>query len=111
MKVPLKRLSMASVALATLAVSVCAQEARIGDLVGHAADGKKLYRRYCIGCHGPLGDGNGENAQWIDPKPRDFVAGTFKCRSTPTGPCQPTKISTIPSHVDLRIRTCRIGMP
>lgn len=93
MKVPWKRLSMASVALATLAVSVCAQEARIGDLVGHAADGKKLYRRYCIGCHGPLGDGNGENAQWIDPKPRDFVAGTFKCRSTPTG--------TLPTDQDL----------
>jgi cytochrome c oxidase cbb3-type subunit 2 len=25
------------------------------------------------------------NAQWIDPKPRDFTQATFKCRSTPTG--------------------------
>ena len=24
-------------------------------------------------------------AQWIDPKPRDFTLGIFKCRSTPTG--------------------------
>ncbi len=47
--------------------------------------GKQLYRRYCVGCHGPLGDGRGENAQWIDPKPRNFVTGTFKCRSTPSG--------------------------
>jgi len=62
-------------------------------LTGHAASGKKLYRRYCIGCHGPLGDGNGDNAQWIDPKPRDFTAATFKCRSTPTG--------TLPTDQDL----------
>lgn len=70
-----------------------AQEAHVRDLTGHAANGKKLYRRYCVGCHGPLGDGNGENAQWIDPRPRDFVAATFKCRSTPTG--------TLPTDEDL----------
>ena len=70
-----------------------AQEARVGHLTGHAANGKKLYRRFCLGCHGPLGDGNGDNAQWIDPKPRDFTAATFKCRSTPTG--------TLPTDEDL----------
>jgi cytochrome c oxidase cbb3-type subunit 2 len=43
------------------------------------------YRRYCAGCHGDLGDGNGENAVWLDPKPRDFTMATFKCRSTVTG--------------------------
>jgi mono/diheme cytochrome c family protein len=32
-----------------------------------------------------LGDGEGENAQWIDPKPRNFTLGIFKCRSTTTG--------------------------
>lgn len=47
--------------------------------------GKGLYRRYCVGCHGVRGDGNGENAPYIDPKPRDFTVATFKCRSTPTG--------------------------
>jgi len=47
--------------------------------------GHGLYRRYCIGCHGPQGDGNGENAPYIDPKPRDFTIATFKCRSTLTG--------------------------
>ena len=52
---------------------------------GRAAVGKVLYKRYCVGCHGPQGDGNGENATWIDPKPRDFTAAVFKCRSTPTG--------------------------
>lgn len=62
-----------------------AQEAHVGNLTGHAAAGKPLYTRYCAGCHGDDGDAQGENAQWIDPKPRDFTAGTFKCRSTPSG--------------------------
>lgn len=62
-----------------------AQESHIGSLTGEAGRGKQLYRRYCVGCHGPLGDGRGENAPWIDPKPRNFVTGTFKCRSTPSG--------------------------
>src|SRR2546422_9163271 len=70
-----------------------AQESHIGNVTGHAAAGKNLYRRYCIGCHGPDGDGAGENAQWIDPKPRDFTLGVFKCRSTPTG--------TLPTDQDL----------
>lgn len=70
-----------------------AQEAHVGDLTGQADAGKKLYRRYSIGCHRPLGDGNGEKAQWIDPKLRDFTAAVFKCRSTPTG--------TLPTDPDL----------
>jgi len=61
------------------------QENHIGRLTGKASEGKQLYRRYCIGCHGPFGDGQGENAAWINPKPRDFTAGLFKCRSTPSG--------------------------
>ena len=84
----------ASLALSgVLALPSLGQEAHVGNLNGHVGEGKKHYRRYCIGCHGPLGDGNGENAQWIDPKPRDFTAATFKCRSTPTG--------TLPTDQDL----------
>ena len=62
-----------------------AQESHIGGVTGHGARGQQLYRRYCVGCHGKAGDGLGENAMWIDPKPRDFTAAVFKCRSTPTG--------------------------
>jgi cytochrome c oxidase cbb3-type subunit 2 len=68
-------------------------ESRIGNLIGHAADGKSNYRRYCAGCHGDYGDSNGENSVWLDPKPRDFTIATFKCRSTPTG--------TLPTDEDL----------
>lgn len=58
---------------------------KIGTLTGHVANGGKLYGRYCVGCHGPDGDGLGENAMWIDPKPRDFTTAVFKCRSTVSG--------------------------
>jgi len=68
-------------------------ESHIGKITGHAKDAKADYRRYCVGCHGELGDGNGENFPWVDPKPRDFQLGIFKCRSTPTG--------TLPTDKDL----------
>jgi cytochrome c oxidase cbb3-type subunit 2 len=72
---------------AALPVVVGAQEmeSHIGDLTGHSGPGRALYFRYCWGCHGPHGDGNGENAPWVTPQPRNFVQATFKCRSTPTG--------------------------
>ena len=73
--------------------SVESTMSHIGDLTGNAESGKRLYRRYCIGCHGQDGNGLGMNAAWIDPKPRDFTEATFKCRSTPTG--------TLPTDEDL----------
>ena len=68
-------------------------ESHIGKITGHAKDAKGDYRRYCASCHGVLGDGNGESFPWVDPKPRDFQLGVFKCRSTPTG--------TLPTDEDL----------
>lgn len=70
-------------------------KSHIGNITGHsdAAPAAYDYRRYCAGCHGDLGDGNGENAVWLDPRPRDFTQAIFKCRSTPTG--------TLPTDQDL----------
>jgi mono/diheme cytochrome c family protein len=68
-------------------------EGHVGSMTGHATVGAPIYKRFCIGCHGPLGDGEGENAQWIDPKPRNFTIAIFRCRSTPTG--------TLPTDADL----------
>lgn len=75
------------------AFSSPAQESHIGKWHGHADAGKQLYFRYCWGCHGFRGDGNGENGPYLNILPRNFIAGTFKCRSTPTG--------TLPTDEDL----------
>jgi cytochrome c oxidase cbb3-type subunit I/II len=56
-----------------------------GVPAGDPARGKVVYQRYCISCHGELGNGNGEVAPSITPKPRDYRQGTFKCASTPRG--------------------------
>jgi cytochrome c oxidase cbb3-type subunit 2 len=82
------------------------QEAHVHGLTGRSHVGKDLFERYCFGCHGTKGDGEGMESIWIAPfsavgqgttivkdKPRDFVAGLFKCRSTPTG--------TLPTDEDI----------
>jgi mono/diheme cytochrome c family protein len=83
--------------IATLLVTpllVSAQgESHIGKYSGNAGAGKQLYFRYCWGCHGYRGDGNGENGPYLNILPRNFVAATFKCRSTVTG--------TLPTDEDL----------
>jgi mono/diheme cytochrome c family protein len=68
-------------------------ESHIGNVSGHAPAGKQLYYRYCWGCHGFRGDGGGENGPYLNILPRNFVAASFKCRSTPTG--------TLPTDDDL----------
>lgn len=60
-------------------------ESHIGNLTGHSEAGAQLYYRYCWGCHGARGNGDGENAPYLNILPRNFVAAVFKCRSTPTG--------------------------
>ena len=56
-----------------------------GADTGDARNGKAVYERWCIGCHGAEGNGQGESAQYMSPKPRDYREGTFKWRATPSG--------------------------
>lgn len=37
------------------------------------ARGEKVYQDYCIGCHGPVGDGNGPAAPYLMPRPLNFT--------------------------------------
>jgi mono/diheme cytochrome c family protein len=60
-------------------------ESHAGKWTGHSEAGRQLYYRYCWGCHGARGNGDGENGPYLNILPRNFVAATFKCRSTPTG--------------------------
>lgn len=85
-------LAAALLALPSLALAQQG-EVHIGKVTGHAESGKQLYYRFCWACHGFRGDGNGENGPYLNILPRNFVAGTFKCRSTPTG--------TLPTDEDL----------
>jgi len=89
----LYRFALIAFVILTAAVSSEAQESHIGKWTGHADAGKPLYFRYCWGCHGFRGDGNGENGPYLNIAPRNFVAATFKCRSTPTG--------TLPTDEDI----------
>jgi mono/diheme cytochrome c family protein len=94
-KLNITKLSVATAILLAAPLVVLAQqgESHIGSLSGRPDAGKQLYFRYCWGCHGFRGDGGGENGPYLNILPRNFVAATFKCRSTPTG--------TLPTDQDL----------
>lgn len=66
-----------------------------------AARGAGVYQRWCVGCHGEDGRGDGPAARWLDPLPRDLQAGRFKFRSTPSG--------SLPTVDDL-VRTISRGL-
>ncbi|MCA9253992.1 MAG: cytochrome c [Phycisphaerales bacterium] len=63
--------------------------------------GKESYEQLCIGCHGAQGDGNGEAARFLDPKPRNFRNAYFKFSSTRSG--------ELPTDADLK-RTIKYGL-
>jgi cytochrome c oxidase cbb3-type subunit 2 len=64
--------------------------------------GKTVYGQNCAACHGIKGDGNGDAAAFLLPKPRSFVAAKYRLRSTPTG--------QLPTDVDL-FRSVSLGLP
>ncbi len=75
-----------------------APAARAADQV----PGGPLYQKLCSQCHGEKGDGLGVAAARLQPKPRDFTAGKFKIRHTPSG--------SLPTDEDLT-HVIREGMP
>lgn len=81
---------------------------RPGDLgrdrtrrVALVEEGAAAYARYCIGCHGEAGDGNGEAAKFFHTKPRNFTLANFKFSSTRSG--------QLPTDADLK-RTIKNGL-
>lgn len=45
-------------------------------------NGRKVFEKECAPCHGIRGDGQGEAAYLLYPKPRDFVAARYRIVST-----------------------------
>lgn len=63
--------------------------------------GKDVYGKYCVGCHGPGGQGDGPASARLITKPRDFTSGIYKFRSTDSG--------SLPMEIDL-YRTITRGL-
>jgi len=72
----------------------------------HADDaltkGRVVYAKYCTLCHGEKGDGQGPVAALFQTKPRNFIKGEYKIKSTPSG--------SLPLDEDL-IHSVKFGLP
>ena len=64
--------------------------------------GEVLYKQYCASCHGNNGNGSGDLAYLVYPKPRDFTSGKYKIKSSSPG---------LPPTDDDIIKTIKQGMP
>jgi len=67
-----------------------------------APQGKAVYDKWCSGCHGDTGAGDGDAAAFMLPRPRDFTRGVFRIRTTASG--------ELPTEDDLQ-RVVSEGMP
>ncbi|HVR95093.1 MAG TPA: c-type cytochrome [Thermoanaerobaculia bacterium] len=93
-----KILALVTTSAALAALPAGAQNTQTGQ----AVPGGALYQKMCSQCHGEKGDGLGVAAPRLLPRPRDFTAGKFKVRHTPSG--------ALPTDDDLRT-IIREGMP
>jgi DMSO reductase family type II enzyme heme b subunit len=64
--------------------------------------GKVVYEKWCAGCHGDVGAGDGPAAAYMLPRPRDFTGAIYKIRSTASG--------QLPTDADL-MRAIDDGLP
>lgn len=70
-----------------------AQAKRTQDLTAQEEAGRKVYNKFCVGCHGVNGDGQSEAAKFFKNKPPNFRTAVFRWKSTPEG--------TLPTDEDL----------
>jgi cytochrome c oxidase cbb3-type subunit 2 len=73
----------------------------IPDTEANRRRGREVFEAHCVGCHGERGDGAGPAATFLWPLPRDFTAGVYKFRTTPSG--------VLPTDGDL-VRTITRGI-
>ncbi len=87
--------------VATTAHPVAPDVDRTELQVGLPSTGARLYGNYCAACHGENGDGNGQAARFLYPKPRNFRDGQYRLIST---------LNHVPTDDDL-MRVIVNGMP
>lgn len=83
-------------ALAAGAIRATAQEQEDNAL------GKEVYDRWCAGCHGVDGAGQGPGAEEMLPRPRDFTRAQYQIRTTASG--------ELPTDDDI-MHVIDVGMP
>jgi len=66
-----------------------AKAKRTADLTAEEEAGRKVYNKFCVGCHGENGDGKTLAAEFFKDKPPNFHTAVFRWKSTPEG-CLPT---------------------
>jgi len=79
-----------------------AQAKRTKDLTAQEEAGRKVYNKFCVGCHGANGDGQSEAAKFFKVKPPNFHTAVFRWKSTPEG--------SLPTDEDL-MRVLNWGIP
>ncbi len=81
-------------ALALVAAFATPRPQAAAPAAGADAAGRVVYEKWCAGCHGDQGKGDGVAAGHLLPKPRDFTRALYQVRSTATG--------EVPTDEDLR---------
>ncbi len=73
--------------MATVVLVAVASALTAGSLSAQDGDdlGQVTYDRWCAGCHGVDGTGNGSAAGYMLPRPRDFTQALYQIRSTASG--------------------------
>src|SRR6266849_178762 len=73
-----------------------------GALAQDTTGGKRVYVKWCAGCHGETGSGDGPAASAMLPRPRNFTGAIYKIRTTASG--------QLPTDADL-LRAIDEGLP
>ncbi len=99
----IKRLIFSFLAVALMAVPGAALAQSMPDAIKKdmLEAGKKVYFKRCVWCHGVEGGGDGPSADRLFTRPRNFIQGTFKIRTTDSG--------ELPMEADL-IKTVKNGL-
>ena len=74
-----------SAALSTPLTAYRAPRTPLSRSVQDTTAGQRVYVKWCAGCHGETGAGDGPAAHYMLPRPRDFTGAVFKIRSTASG--------------------------